>query len=219
MRFALWPLLVLCCLGARAEVYDLLRGGGGWEQWEKSLGSKKLWTEPVDVNGVRGALSVSILDLGMAEALRVSRRELPGVPAMVNANSALFERKEGKLLRRVYLVGFPGKDRTMRFAMDIPLDAFRSRFWPEPLPSLPDMTPKESLCLPERQLYFGSCVVSSSPAAATAELSRVLGAQGWRPLSDGVFVSADAKRTVLFSAAADGKGSTTVSLVRKNLDK
>ena len=222
MRAALLPLLALCCLAApaaRGEVYDLLPLGGGWAQWEKALGSKKLWSEPVEVNGVRGTLDVSLLELDFAEALRVSRRELPGVPGAVNANSALFELKEGKSLRRVYLVGFPGKARTMRFAMEIPYGASRGRLWPGQLPSLPGMEPKESLCLPGRQLCYGACKVASSPAAAAAELERVLSAQGWRRLEDGFLLSADAKQAFLFSAAADGKGSTTVSLVRKNLDK
>ena len=222
---------LLVAFPARAEVYELAPfkkgggGGGGHGDFDASAGVRKLWTEPVVINGVEGALTVSITKFDFQKCLELLRNMYPEMRCAANSDSALFELPlENGKRRRVYLVGVGGVFPTIEFSLVIDSSGNKEFVWPRELPLIPGSAPESSIQFPQRRSSCGTFTTSSEPGRAKDEYQRLLLSEGWCAPAPGggkgdCYMSKDSKELILVSFDRRGDGNTVGSVFRKSLRK
>ena len=186
MRF-----LVLLCLlftfSVHADIFSLWPFRGSSSQASKGdnatdiLEPQKLWTEKIIVNGREMEMGVALVDHTLQDALRLLRKKYPNAPLAANSSSVLFEvpLPDG-FRRRIFLVGFSGKDTIVQFTMDIPRDFSSAKIqWPEELPLPPGASPVTVMRFPARKSVYGTFQSPYPDKQVLSDLTRALRAGGW----------------------------------------
>lgn len=166
-----------------ADVYLLGPGGGVPSSPGQALNPFNLWSEPVIINGIKCELKVSLLRTNLAESFKRLRQYYPTAKFAYNAESLLFEVKDGKLRRRVYLVE-TGKAPYPVVLFSIEYKEIPANLkWPSSLPSAPDITPIQVMEFPERGSVYGRFSSTFPAKNILSSLDSALEADGWQPLT------------------------------------
>ncbi len=186
MRF-----LVLLCLlftfPVYADIFSLWPFRGSSSQASKGdnatdiLEPQKLWTEKIIVNGREMEMGVALVDHTLQDALRLLRKKYPNAPLAANSSSVLFEvpLPDG-FRRRIFLVGFSGKDTIVQFTMDIPRNLPDTKIpWPTELPLPPGASPVTVMRFPARKSIYGTFRSPYSDKQVLSDLVKALRADGW----------------------------------------
>ena len=145
------------------------------------LEPQKLWTEKVVINGKNMEMGVALVDHTLRDALRLLRMKYPNAPFAANSSSVLFEVSlPNGFRRRIYLVGFAGKDTIVQFTMDVPPDLPETKIpWPAELPLPPGASPVTVMRFPARNSVYGTFRSPYSDKQVLADLVKALRADGW----------------------------------------
>jgi hypothetical protein len=122
--------LLLAACAAQADVFSLWSSfrpsssqgaSAAASSAEEMLAAKKLWTEPVVVNGSELGLGIALVDADFETCAARLREAYPKAPCAGNADELLMEIKleNGRRLR-VYIVRMPGIGPVMQFTMELP---------------------------------------------------------------------------------------------------
>jgi len=176
-----------------------------------ALGGSKLWTEPVEVNGVAVKMRITLQKQNLNELFAILKRQFPKARFRSNAESVLVEipRLNG-MVEKIYLVAIKGKTfSAIQFSLELPPNIPKSPEWPRSLPIPGGAVPSETMDMPDRELEYGVFKTNMSPGAVMSEMTATMLARGWVEIQKGVMASQDKKRIMLFTASENDKGVTT----------
>ena len=183
-------LLLVCllfCFSLHADIFSFWPFRGNSSPFSASddptdiLEPQKLWTEKVIINGKNMEMGVALVDRSLRDAVRLLRKKYPDAPFAANSNSVLLEVSlPNGFRRRVYLIGFAGKDTIVQFTMDVPSDLPESDIpWPSELPLPPGASPVTVMRFPARKSVYGTFRSPYPGKQVLSDLARVLRADGW----------------------------------------
>ena len=183
------------------------------------LEPQKLWTEKVVINGKNMEMGVALVDRKLRDALRLLRMKYPDAPFAANSNSVLFEvTLPNGLRRRIYLVGFAGKDTIVQFTMDVPRDLPAKIPWPAELPLPPAATPVTVMRFPARKSVYGTFRSPYQEKQVLSDVTRALRADGWESAagetdsataSGDVFLRKDGSEMMILGTLPGSKSAST----------
>ena len=182
-------LLPLASPEARADVFSLwsFQPSGRSGSWSSAaavdlLSQKKLWSEPVIVNGSDVSLGISLVDTEFETCVFELRSAFPKASYAANANSLLMETKlEGGRRLRLYIISIPGIYPVIQFTMELPPTLSPNPQWPSSIPLPPSSTPLTVMQFPNRGSSYGLFSSALSPDQALSEMRKSMVSGGWRP--------------------------------------
>lgn len=204
--------LLFFTLTANSEVFSLFPFGHGGKMWGvDALGGSKLWTEPVEVNGIALKMRVTLQKQTLNELFDLLKHKFPKASFKHNSESLLVEipRLNG-MVERIYLIAIKGKTfSTIQFSLELPPNMPKSPEWLDLLPIPAGASPIETMAMPNRELAYGVFSTNISPGAAIAEMTGTMISKGWVEIQNGVMASKEKKRIMLFTVSENEKGKTT----------
>ena len=227
MKRLLTILLLLSSYAVMAEVFTLAPfSGDGKGDPSEFLSPLDLWTEPVVINGVSGALKISVLDIGLQICIDQLNRNFPDARISKNGNSALFEIKEkdgGR--KRIYLIELGGVYPVIQFSIELPSKIPDSPQWPHALPLPPDSKPVSTIEFPSRKANYGYFTTGLTADEALRSIRLQIGAEGWEafgshdnpmnPGSGDVFISKKPLRIMIVSFSENENGEVKGAIYQK----
>lgn len=152
---------------------------------DEALRPKKLWEEPVTINGTPLTLKLGLLKTPLRENLKILESMYPKAKISKNSSSALITVKlTDGTLKRIYLVQIGGIYPVVQFSMDFPAGGLPKSFtWPRQLPLPSWATPITYMHFPKRSSYYGHFSTSDQPSLNLTEMSQALQADGWMPVT------------------------------------
>ena len=189
-RSTLLALLLAGAQDLRADVFSLFQSpvrSGTWSNGAAAevLGAKKLWSEPVLINGSEVSLGMSLVDSSFESCIFQLRSSFPKASYAGNSDSLVMETKldNGRRLR-LFLVQMPGIYPVIQFSMEIPADLSSTPQWPSNIPLPPSSTPVTVMQFPNRGSTYGLFSSALSPDQALAELRKSMLSNGWHVAGD-----------------------------------
>jgi hypothetical protein len=150
---------------------------------ELALNPLEIQSETVIINGVKTKLKISLLGTDLPSSFSILKEKYKGAKFAFNAESLLFEVKDGETRRRLYLVQCgKGPYPTLQFSMNVK-DIPKNVKWPNSMPSPPDSETLEIMEFPDRKALFGKLKTSFSSEMALSSVDAKLRADNWIPLS------------------------------------
>ncbi len=230
--------LLLAACAAQADVFSLWSSfrpsssqgaSAAASSAEEMLAAKKLWTEPVVVNGSELGLGIALVDADFETCAARLREAYPKAPCAGNADELLMEIKleNGRRLR-VYIVRMPGIGPVMQFTMELPSKLAQTPQWPAELPLPPSSTPLTVMRFPNRSSVYGYFSSALSPDQALADMRKNLLSSGWKVAGDdggsnvsgGDFYLKEKPLSVsIVGANADENGQTRGSAYSRKIGK
>lgn len=220
---------------ASADIFSLwsLQPSARSGSWPSSaaadvLSQKKLWAEPVIVNGSEVSLGISLVDTEFDSCVFQLRSAYPKASYAGNSSSMLMEAKlDGGRRLRLFIVSLPGIYPVIQFTMELP-PSMPNPQWPQSLPLPPSSTPLTVMQFPNRNSSYGLYSSELSPDQALSEMRKSLVAGGWRPAGgDGgsnesggdVYMRERPFEIAIVGANADEKGVTRGSIYTRAIGK
>ena len=205
--FSLWPFRGNSSASAKGDsVTDILE-------------PQKLWQEKIVINGRNMEMGVALVDRTLKDALRLLRIKYPDAPLAVNSNSVLFEIPlENGFRRRIFLVGFDGKDTIVQFTMDIPQTGLNTSVpWPSELPLPPGATPVTVMKFPARKSVYGTFKSPYDKQSVLSDLLKALRSDGWKSAGEAassaasgdIFLRNDGSEMMVIGTMQDDKTGTS----------
>ncbi len=169
----------------RADVFSLWpfsQGSGGVSTGNgEIMNPKRLWTEPVLINGRDVSLGVSIVETPFSDCMRQLKAIYPKSSFAGNSSSLLMDVPlEGGRRLRLYLVSLGEASPSLQFTMEIPPGPARVPDWIPGLPMPPSSTPVTVMSFPKRGSSYGFFSSGLSPEQAISEMRKSMLASGWR---------------------------------------
>ncbi len=191
MRRLLITLLAFAlCLDAAADVYLLGPGGGSTgarssAELTSILGTRKIFEEPVVVNGLSLRLSVSLVNDTLSGCLAILRRNFPNAFFQVNNDGIQVREKKGKGSVRLLLVKMGEQYPAIQFSLEVPGKIPTKFDWPKELPLIPGAEPLMYMFFPERGTLYGCFSSELEPSVALGKFSSSAQSEGWSAASPG----------------------------------
>lgn len=184
--FRLLPLLLLLASSSQAIVYTLNPGGGSQVKLEDALQGDEVLTRELRVNGHRGELTVSALDLPWSQLLDRLEPLLDRDLAREGPTSLVIEsERDDQRFTRYLLVQTKPGNTIVVFRLELPVAALvDGRIpWPELLPKPVGATLGSVMHLDKHTVYatFSS---SAHPTAVLRGYDSRLQQAGWQRLDD-----------------------------------
>ena len=205
-----------------SDVFTLAPYRSGGKAWGTDLlGGAKLWTEPLEVNGIKTEMRLTLIDMTLPECLSIFRRKFPEAVFRGNEESFLVEIKRHSGAReRIYLVDVGGDVYpVLQFAMELPEKLPDNPDWPSELPLPGSAQPVKVIEMPDRGTVYGTFTASMRPNLIYNDLDMKLTGDGWHSLGKGVFLKDGPMRIILVSAVEDGNGVVHGSVLKRNLEQ
>ena len=181
--------LPLAAPAARADVFSLWSfqpspHSGSWSSSAAAdaLSQKKLWSEPVVVNGSEVSLGISLLDTEFESCVFQLRSAFPKASYAGNSSSLLMETKlDGGRRLRLFIVSLPGIYPVVQFTMELPSTLPANPQWPSNLPLPPSSKPLTVMQFPNRGSAYGLFSSALTPDQALSEMRKSMVSGGWHP--------------------------------------
>jgi hypothetical protein len=206
----------------RADVFTLWpfssKSAASVDPSEGSLTGKKLWTEPVEINGLAVSLDVSLVETDTDTWLRLLRAAFPSALVWRSPGSVLAEIKNPDGTRkRILLVKADETHPALRFAMDIP-DKMPPPSGSSALPAPLAAAPEAVMSFKKRGTVYGAYSWDGGPDEAAAAFERAALADGWKPAgtgkvqnSSGVYLKDRPPSMLTMSFNWDGSGKKSAA--------
>jgi len=183
-RMAAVLLLLAFAPQLRAEVFSLWPfsqgGGGGTVGTGEVLNPKKLWTEPVVINGTDVSLGVALVETPIGDCMRQLKGAYPKASFAKNSSSILMESLANGKRMRLFLVSLGPSAPSLQFSMEIPQGERKVPDWIPEMPLPPASTPVTVMSFPNRGSAYGFFSSRLKPEEAVAEMRKNMAAAGWR---------------------------------------
>lgn len=178
-------LLTFISTEAGADVFSLWpfsRKASSTISGEEIPEQRKLWDEPVEINGISLNLTLSIVDTDMDEIIARMKKMKPFPRIHPGPDYALIiiPLKDG-MVRKVLFVQLAPGTPSVLFTMETP-ERLPSEFtWPKDLPLPPNAKALNYMYFPSRNSYFGSFALDSSGASlASGDIKASFESSGWK---------------------------------------
>jgi len=145
---------------------------------------RKLWDEPVEINGINLNLTLSIIDTEMMELIARMKKMKPAPRIHPGPDYVLIiiPLKNG-MVRKILLVQLAPGTPSMLFTMETPEKIPSTFTWPQALPLPSGAETVNYMYFPERNSYFGSFMVDANNSSlASNDIKASLESSGWKAL-------------------------------------
>ena len=195
-----------------------------------ALNPKKLWTEPLVLNGVDSSMGIALVDSSFESCVFQLRSAYPKASFAGNGNSLLMEAKlESGRRMRLFVIQMPGIYPVIQFTMEVPEKIPTSPKWPSTLPLPSGATPITVMEFPKRGSSYGFFSCPQSKEQASIEMKQQFVSSGWRAMgsdtnekggsSGDVFIHSTPPEIAIVGVSTDEAGQTRGSVYSRKTGK
>ena len=208
---------------ARAEVFTISpfsgKGGRGGGDIATFLGGRRLWSEPIIVNGTKSGMCLTLLENGLKESLLLLRKQFPKATFKISRGAVLAEIKgKNGSIERLYLVELDGAYPVMQFSISFPNGLPDDTQWPKELPLPSASTPTTIIALPDRKVIYGTFTTLLPRDAAMSDITTNMTSNGWKDMKQGVFLKSNPLSITLVSFSDNDDGESRGFILKRLLD-
>jgi hypothetical protein len=164
-------------------LWPFSRKGGGALPPESVLGQKKLWEQPVIINGLKLRLKIALSDRGLDELSAKLSKLYPESPLRFGNGMLLAKIKDENKTRRLLFVQPDPRFPALQFSIILNERIPENFRWPAQLPLPSGGKPVNYIHFPENGALYGAFTCVQSPAGAMDDITGILKAAGWRLVS------------------------------------